>query len=350
MNLSLTETQSRAIKILVFLATVLVVMRHGLNLHHFYPGGGASMPVGDFNIFIQRFISELTAVAIPCFFAVSGFLFFLGANNFSEISAKLKRRVKTLLIPFLLWNVLFITLWALLYGLVPSLREQLIHSFGIDFSLSWFAKRLTVSPIVGQFWYIRTLIIICLFTPIMRLSYRSKIISIMVLALLMRNWQIVDCRIFSTEGIFCFYLGGLIGYNQWHQGIRYSEYSWLLLPVIAGMIVNDILPFGFPGSWYLRIFLSMIALCQISLFLAEQPCAGVKFAAMNRYSFFIYAIHASFLAALSLILGRCLPHLPWISLLQYFLCVILTIFVSCISAVLIQKTMPRFYSVLTGGR
>ena len=92
MNSSITETQSRAISILVFLSTLLVVMRHGVNLHHFYPDGSVRMPVGDFNIFIQRFISEFTAVAIPSFFAVSGFLFFVGVDDYASILSKLRRR------------------------------------------------------------------------------------------------------------------------------------------------------------------------------------------------------------------------------------------------------------------
>jgi len=350
MKHSLSDTQSRAVKILVFLATVLVVMRHGQNLHHFYPGGSPWMPVCDFNVFIQRFISELTAVAIPCFFTVSGFLFFVGLKDHVSIGAKLRRRFKTLLIPFLLWNILFITLWISLYGLVPSLRGQLIHSFGINFSPLWFVKNLTVDPIVGQFWYIRTLILFCLFTPVMLLSYRSKIVSIMVLALLMRNWQAVDCRVFSTEGIFCFYLGGLIGYNEWHEGMRYGRYSWLLLPVIAGMIVNDILQLGLPRCWYLRIFLSVTALCQIALFLAERPCAGVRLAAMNKHSFFIYAVHGSVLAALSLLLSRTAAHTPLNSLGLYVFCVVVTIFIAIGLARVLKKILPAFYAILTGGR
>lgn len=350
MNPLLTETQSRAIKILVFLATILVVLRHGQNLHHFYPGGSPWMPVSDCNIFVQRFISELTAVAIPCFFTVSGFLFFVGLNDHAAVFAKLRRRVHSLLIPFLLWNILFITLWTSLYGLVPSLRGQFIHSFGMVFSPRWFAERLTIAPIVGQFWYIRTLILFCLFTPVMLLSYRSKIVSIMVLALLMRNWQAVDCRVFSTEGMFCFYLGGLIGYNEWHKGMRYGRYSWLLLPVIAGMIVNDILQLGLPRCWYLRIFLSVTALCQIALFLAERPLAGTKLAAMNRYSFFIYAVHGSVLAALSLLFSRAVAHTPLNSLGLYVFCVGVTIFIAIGLARVLKKFLPAFYAILTGGR
>ena len=308
------------------------------------------MAVGDFNIFIQRFINEFTAAAIPCFFAISGFLFFLALNDYRTIFEKLRKRVRTLLVPFLLWNILFIFLWCLLYGLVPALRSQLICSYGITFSLDWFAKRLTVEPIVGQFWYIRTLIVFCLFTPLILWSYRSKIISLIMLALLMRNWQCVDCSLFSTEGMFCFYFGGMIGYNNWHRDWHCVKCSWLLLPVIAGMIINDIMDYGFYGSWFLRIFLTMIFLFQCSLYLAEKIPAGDKIAGMNQYSFFIYALHGSLLAALSLSLSRFFPHTPAISLMQYFFCVFVVIIAAIGLSVVIQKLLPHFYKILTGGR
>jgi len=55
--------------------------------------------------FVRFFISQGVArVAVPLFFLVSGYLFFLGQWSWSSMRASSKRRVNTLLIPFLSGN------------------------------------------------------------------------------------------------------------------------------------------------------------------------------------------------------------------------------------------------------
>ena len=50
----------------------------------------------------------LVKVAMPTFFVISGYLFFANVTDWNTKTylGKLRRRVKTLLIPYIIWNVL----------------------------------------------------------------------------------------------------------------------------------------------------------------------------------------------------------------------------------------------------
>ena len=334
----------------MFIATIMVVMRHGQNLHLYYDGGSIWMPVTDANVFIQEFISRFTDLAIPFFFMMSGFLYFLGVENFSQLKEKNFRRIHSLLIPYLLWNILELIFWGGL-SFVPSLHDQMVHSFGVDWSPGWLLKKLTIEPINGQFWYIRTLIIFCALSPVFLLIYRHKIISLMCFGLLMRYWLFIDCGIFSTEGLVCFFLGGLIGYHQWHKKLEYYKWGWSsLLIMICTMIICSIYRFTFSGAWYFRIFLSVIFLVQFSLYCEKNTFVNRKIETLSNRSFFIYAIHGNTLAALSVLFSRVVPHTPLMSFVMYVVNIVIIITSAILVAGLLQKIFPKFYSLLTGGR
>lgn len=346
----LDQNQSDALRIAIFLATLLVVFRHGFNLHHYYSDGHPWMVVSDWNILMQRFISEFTALAIPLFFMISGFLFFLGLNDYKHIIKKWKRRINSLLIPFFCWNILTLLLCFSLFLCFPALHVQLQKTFGISFSVSWIIEQLTISPIVGQFWYIRTLILFILLSPFFLLIYRYQVFSVLILSLLMRYWIPVDCRLFSTEGLFCFFLGGLIGFNHWHTKIHLQKYYALLLPLIACFIFCDIFSVTKFPLWHIRIILSIIFFIQLSLYLASIPNISKKLCRLNHYSFVIYAIHGNIISAISLSISKILPHTPIYSAFSYFAALSATLVIAILFAEILKRFFPNIYPFLTGGR
>ncbi|MBQ9771241.1 MAG: acyltransferase [Lentisphaeria bacterium] len=348
-NDPLTQEQSNALKIAVFIATILVVIRHGVNLHRYYSDGSFFMPVTDANIFIQEFLSRFTDLAIPSFFMISGFLFFLGIENIHDIGRKIKKRIYSLLLPYLLWNILLLLLIMLLLK-VPVLTSLLSEKYGFTFEKFYFLQKITIFPIIGQFWYIRTLIIFVCFTPLLLLIYQYRILSFFLFGLAVSFWQPVDCRIFSTEGIVFFYLGGFIGYYQLHKTIKFQWISCFLPLMISMLIIAELyfqLNYKF---WYLRIFISVIFLFQISLYLSCKSALCKRVVHWNQYSFFIYAVHGALLAALSVGFSKLLPHTPWFSFIMFFTCILTTIFATVLSAISLRKVLPKFYNLLTGGR
>ncbi len=74
---------------------------------------------------IRIFFSEgICRVAVPTLFLISGFLFFTRLEKWSaDIWAnKLKRRAKTLILPYFIWNLLSIVFSLLMLYLIFALR------------------------------------------------------------------------------------------------------------------------------------------------------------------------------------------------------------------------------------
>ena len=116
---------------------------------HSYSGvrAGWSLWDGGWDTYevLKLVVSEtMVKVAMPTFFVMSGYLFF---DNITEWNAKtywnkLRRRVKTLLIPYIIWNI------------AMAVKLQ-------TFSLSIFLE-----PANMPLWFLRDLIIVSLLTPI----------------------------------------------------------------------------------------------------------------------------------------------------------------------------------------
>lgn len=57
---------------------------------------------------VEFFSDRLIKVCVPCFFILSGYLYFNNTTQFNKATylSKTRRRIHTLLIPYLLWNVI----------------------------------------------------------------------------------------------------------------------------------------------------------------------------------------------------------------------------------------------------
>jgi len=131
--------------------------------------------------FVRFFISQGVArVAVPLFFLVSGYLFFLGQWSWSKYAGKLKRRVNTLLIPFLFWNL---ATWAIYTAgrRIPQTRMYFgggvwppagqVSFLGYIGALFGISARY---PIDYQFWFIRDLIALVVLAPVIYFLLRGK--------------------------------------------------------------------------------------------------------------------------------------------------------------------------------
>jgi surface polysaccharide O-acyltransferase-like enzyme len=134
---------------------------------------GAHLPV---TTSIKSFISDgLTNPCVPLFFLLSGYFFFANFSwSFSNYAGKLKKRVKTLLIPFLFWTHLVVLIY-LLFQNLPFTKQYFtntrpaVATFGIyeyADSIIGFTEHFRTSLYAVQFWFLRDLIVLVLIAPV----------------------------------------------------------------------------------------------------------------------------------------------------------------------------------------
>lgn len=205
------SVQSRTIEYLRFFCAVLVVVIHAFGSSY------ASYKNGVYDIIRILFSQGIGRVAVPVFFLISGYLFFIKLETWNTAVwiNKVKKRIHSLLIPYFIWNLI-----AIIVSLFFFCKKFLLNDGNPPNLLSWFESiggfrafwnsDSGLYPIDGPLWFIRNLFIIVILSPIIHFYVKKTgITGLFVLGFLyiFRWW--VKTPGFEISG-FLFFLLGLI--------------------------------------------------------------------------------------------------------------------------------------------
>ena len=195
----ISRSVSSRLTVLRFPLIVLVVLFHSYTTSVDLAGGGiaGSQQVNPISAFVRIFISKgFGNLAVPLFFLVSGFLFFQKYDGSRAVyKEKLSRRVKTLLVPFLIWN--FATYLVYFIGeSIPATKVYFatkywppIRSFSaLDYANAFFGFTVKF-PMSYQFWFIRDLMVMVVFAPLIYLLLKRRAVALPFLAILFYLWM-----------------------------------------------------------------------------------------------------------------------------------------------------------------
>ncbi|MDC1683620.1 acyltransferase family protein, partial [Phocaeicola vulgatus] len=118
----MTQYLSDKFKVLSLISIILVLYIH--SGFHDYPNEIQGMV---FNANLQSFISGMIGrCAVPLFYAISGYLFFTGLYdggnaNYQKLWFKIKKRGKTLLVPYII-ACLFPVVFNLVLEFIPGIE------------------------------------------------------------------------------------------------------------------------------------------------------------------------------------------------------------------------------------
>lgn len=176
----MTQYLSDKFKVLSFISIILVLYIH--SGFHDYPNEIQGMV---FNANLQNFISGMIGrCAVPLFYAISGYLFFTGLYdggnaNYPKLWFKIKKRGKTLLVPYII-ACLFPVVFNLVLEFIPGI-EQFVNNKGISKNFHQPIDKIlnfiyfdsgNGSPYAFHLWFLRDLIFIVVLSPI--LLYASE--------------------------------------------------------------------------------------------------------------------------------------------------------------------------------
>lgn len=331
--MTLDKYLSHKIKLASFFATIMVVYRHSLNYLAFsnsYSGNGL-------NGWIQDGCMRLTKVAVPFFFIISGFFFF--RKNYyvhGEWVEMLKVKFHTLFVPFSIWNVV---------GLLTLAVTQQDYSFSLHGFL--------MSEWYGPLWYVRDLMTYMFLVPLYQwlfvLQGRTfsavivKIVFVGILICLVCRWMPVDCRWMSSEGMLFFVLGGVL--QKYPDLLNKQMPKCLLFTVSAIWLYLSFYSWSFMASQQLNIVVGLVSFWGLLDYLKSK--------AIDRllpYNFIIYVLHLYLLKILKLGLAKVFYGNDFIALSAYLVLPVLCSALIIVLAKIMQKILPGFYKVATGGR
>lgn len=167
--------------------------------------------------FITYSLENVGHVGVPLFFLISGYLFFYKSDKFdlASYNLKIKKRFRSLFVPYILWNSYSLILLFLAALLVPqylSGRHNILNNFSFLELVKYFYAVDGNNPINGPLWFVRDLMVVCLFTPVLYLLLkRCRLLTLSLLGILwfFDLWEYSICGIygFSSVSFLFFSLG-----------------------------------------------------------------------------------------------------------------------------------------------
>ena len=301
------------------------------------------------------FSSIIAQISVPLFFFFSGFLFFYRVSfNFSVYINKLKKRCRTLLLPYLLWNLFAVVITFALHlflsdMVVEGAKSKL--SF-IDYLQSFWEFHHGM-PMNSPLWFIRDLIVVMMLSPLVYLLIRyCRQYGLLVLGVLwLFGWWIKKPG-FSIMALFFFSMGGAFSIHQKNfVEIFLSFFRFAIVIYVTSLILQMYFRNNAISSYISKInILSGIVLTiDITAFFLSKGIWKVN-SFLSEASFFIYVYHGLIVDRITSRAFMILPHIDVALMFIYLMCPIVILGIGLPLYYSLKKRLPRTTALLMGGR
>ena len=297
----------------------------------------------------------LSVAAVPLFYFISGILFYRGVNTIGDCLPRMRKRVKSLLVPYVIWNIIFVSRYVVLEyipGVSIFVNSDVVSN--IDFykpqdTLAY----LFLKPAGFQLWFLRDLILYVTLSPVIYVGIK-KLPLLTYLTLLLLFGGINRC------GVTYFVLGGILAIHYDFEVLKRLLTKPLVCACITiyltgGLFASGIvsLPISVFNPYYQQV-ISVIGIMAIwggyDMLVGEEDLISNRMKKLMSYTFFIYLFHEptfNIIKKLGLVMFGCND----LSLaLMYLINPIIMIIVAVWTGMICQRFMPRLYSIATGGR
>lgn len=335
---------SRSISWLNALLSVLIVFLHT----NFSGKVSPNIPMYGVYEGLHKLLCVMADCAVGAFFVVSAYLFYrsFAMEGGRGYVRKLKSRVHTIVVPYLLWSGI-----GLLYKLGVSASFRAENLQGVRWATAWILAEGN-EPL----WYLRTLFFFVVATPLIDAALRSKKWSVlMVPALAGLN---VFLPTGYTTGLFwlpLYLLGAWAGIYlreevEGNQGVQKRMKSLRMrggvVCAVVILIFYGLLFFESRGQYYLYRMCSGIMVVLLFLYM---PWRGAP-PRWLQHSFYVYCVHACILGISTQGFSRLFGQNGVMLSVGYVFSAAMTYAVAVASAQLLKQFAPHMYALLTGGR
>lgn len=308
----------------------------------------------------QFMVASLGAVAVPTFFAISGFLLAGKMETSRWWPREVRKRVASLLVPYLFWNLFYLFLGMTLGSVLAGIGQTFGDAKWSDLTIGKMVSALGLNPFRGMqlpfLWFVRSLFVFVLFAPVFA-SVKRRWFGLTVIGLLLMFYLLLPqllppatdyCRVHFlkyawTKGALFFAVGVYLRFN----GHLFS--AWRKVPAIIWLALG-LGCFVFLGG-RVGSFCSMVCMM---LFLWRSLMffrGGGNFGQLTSCSFPVFLLHSMVLTGLIgvwRILG--IKEFMAKSIVAYFFQISLTIAVCVVLTIVMRRFIPKFAKIVFGGR
>jgi len=351
------DTVSSRIVVLRFPLIVGVVFIHNfMTTVKMAQGPAATVHTDAWVDFVRYFISQgLARVCVPIFFLISGYLFFLGDWSWEKYGSKLRRRVSTLLVPLLFWNLASIAIFAIAQA-VPATAVYFagtawppVRSFtALDYGNALLG--ITKMPIDYPMWFIRDLIVLVLLAPVIQV-FLARRVAPLFLVVLAALWFTGKWPVFypSVEATLFFCLGGYLSRftSSLKKLDKFAPRTSVLF--LAGLCASAAIQ---NSNLYLHqatIALGIPSIWWLAGLAARGGRTRIALTWLSTASFLVFAAHEPLLTIFRKVAYKVLHPASGVVVLALYLLIPIVLIALLVAANLVlRKIAPRVMDFVTG--
>jgi len=353
----MTSYLSQKIRFISFLSIIMVVVLHCYNLDSKQNGVVLHFDK-DYNWFFQNLFSYgITRIAVPLFFMISGYLFFLGFTNQKGVLIdKIKKRIKTIMIPYFFWTIMGVLFYFIIQS-VPKLQPFFNKKLVINYDFSDWINAIFVDLIPYQLWFLRDLIVLVFISFIIYVTIKKTRFLLVLVSFFF--WIFNQNTIFlSSESILFFSTGATIAlYYPDYPNKLFTNRKMILIWIALLVIKILFMYFYEDQKAIINIIHKMSVIIGLSaiwnsydIIYPKMKTSIFKENKFLDYSFFIYVFHEPLLTIVKKLMFLVVGKKEVSYFIIYCISPFIVISICLIVGNILKNHFNKFYKFTTGYR
>ena len=286
---------------------------------------------------VRHFLSiDILSFVVPTFFIFSGYLFSwdITGKEKNWYKSKLLKRVKTLFIPYCLWNIV-----ALLLDYIKYLKgsESWIDFSNYDVYQIIQITFINYKPLNLPLWYIRDLMILIIISPIIiRLIKKSSVFTLVIIGI----WYFLNLGpfIISPKSMLFFSIGIFLGIEHLNLLIDKVKFMIFTSVVLLSIIVYGVTDIRLALNCY-RLFMPFVFIFIISVLINHNESCKTTLMKLSKYSKILYYSHYPITLILAIKIVSWV--MPIYTMLNYIVTPVLAAMLSIVLQMVLDKLLDK---------
>lgn len=335
-----------------FVLAILIIMHHSSSVNNYAITTG----LGEFALFISQYFLGFAQVAVPLFFIISGVLFYRN-YSYGKTKEKYRSRLKTLVIPYLIWNTVdTLFQFACSYSFVSN---YFIGRTKAVFNLSNVAQGIFLHK-YSVLWFLFNLIIFVLAAPLIYTVIKNKkvgAVGIIILIVLYGFGIGIPESVFTRSDSLIFYMiGAYIGCHYFQTFKRKMANKPLSVVCLIFCILIALIytrlnvaanHYAYNNTGKMIYLFSLIIFC-FAVWNAFDLLQNNRYYAFERESFAIYVIHCNLIGVVAKLIYLIMPKSDCFAIVNYVFTILLSVAIIIMCVSVIDRISHRLKTVLFG--
>lgn len=285
-------------------------------------------------------IKNLGDCVVPAFAIISGFLFWSTVKDLKDLKGKYKRRLYSLLLPYVLWNIIN----TLIVNLHGGKGEPSVFELNI-----W--RNIVMWDSSPHFWYLFMLMFWTALSPLLFLLYYKKGGRVVLFAISGAYLLYKGDAVLHSRFIYILYMwSGLFGYiyPDFVNKICFVGKKRKTVVAVALMIYVAIY-FSYSVETLgmgTKVWLYALRAVALLIVLVNMPFSWLGKCTNYKYSFWLFAIHYWLDGYLGSIIFRYISNVH----IYQFATWMVVVSIGLTAGFVVNRIMPSMFKILTGNR